>query len=166
MNLAFNAMEFACEVHKEQRRKYTNTPYTEHLAEVAGIVSACFIEPVIAQKAIAVAWLHDCIEDQGVSIKDLGERFSEDIARAVLALSDLETGNRSERKALSRIRLSKAPSWVQTIKVADLISNTKSIVQFDPKFAVTYLEEKRLLLEVLTKADKRLVKIANKTIKI
>jgi len=30
----------------------------------------------------------------------------------------------------------------------------------DPKFAVTYLEEKRLLLDVLTKADPRLLAMA------
>jgi guanosine-3',5'-bis(diphosphate) 3'-pyrophosphohydrolase len=69
-------------------------------------------------------------------------------------------GNRAERKAASRARLAAAPGWVQTIKCADLISNTSSIVKHDPKFAVTYLEEKRLLLDVLTKADPRLVAIA------
>lgn len=42
----------------------------------------------------------------------------------------------------------------------DVNSNTASIVQHDPKFAAVYLEEKRLLLDVLTKADARLVQIA------
>ena len=53
-----------------------------------------------------------------------------------------------------------APAEAQTIKLADLISNSKSIMEHDPKFAVTYLEEKRLLLEVLTKGDKKLMDIA------
>ncbi|KCB25989.1 hypothetical protein L544_3266 [Bordetella hinzii OH87 BAL007II] len=48
--------------------------------------------------------------------------------------------------------------------MADLISNTSSIVQHDPKFAEVYLEEKRLLLDVLTKADHRLLKIARSQI--
>jgi hypothetical protein len=78
----------------------------------------------------------------------------------VMLLSDLEQGNRAERKAASRARLADAPAWVQTIKCADLISNTSSIVLRDPKFAVTYLEEKRLLLDVLTKADPRLHALA------
>jgi len=34
-----------------------------------------------------------------------------------------------------------------------LISNCTSIVEHDADFAKTYLEEKRLLLEVLTKGD-------------
>jgi hypothetical protein len=102
------------------------------------------------------------VEDQGVLAETLREEFGEIVAAGVLLLSDLEAGNRAERKAASRARLAEAPGWVQTIKCADLISNTSSIVKHDPKFAVTYLEEKRLLLDVLTKADSRLVEIARK----
>ena len=81
-------------------------------------------------------------------------------AEAVRLLSDLEVGSRVERKAYSRARLASAPAWVQTIKCADLISNTSSIVLHDPKFAVTYLAEKRALLEVLTLAHPALRRIA------
>jgi hypothetical protein len=61
---------------------------------------------------------------------------------------------------LSRARLGAAPYWVQTIKCADIISNTSSIVMHDPAFARVYLEEKRLLLERLTEADPRLLALA------
>ena len=160
MTVAYNAMMFAREVHKDQRRKYTNNPYTDHLAEVAGIVATAVSRDIPAELQIAVAWLHDCVEDQGVTSTDLMNRFGLDVAEGVCLLSDLETGNRAERKAASRLRLTTAPGWVQTIKCADLISNTSSIVMHDPKFAAVYLEEKRLLLDVLTKADPRLVAIA------
>jgi (p)ppGpp synthase/HD superfamily hydrolase len=165
MNLAFRAMQFAREVHKDQKRKYTNEPYFGHLAEVAGIVAAAGITDgywpqVTPLMGIAVAWLHDCVEDQGVSRRQLVSRFGEEVANGVLLLSDMETGSRAERKAASRSRLAAAESWIQSIKCADLISNTKSIVMFDPKFAVTYLEEKRLLLDVMIKADPRLLEIA------
>lgn len=166
MTTAYEAMVFAREIHKDQKRKYTGNPYADHLAEVAGIaVTACptNLRPDVMA---AVAWLHDSIEDQGVTAETLGEKFGPEIARAVLFLSDMETGNRAERKAASRERLAGAWGWVQTIKVADLISNTASIVQHDPKFAVTYLEEKRLLLDVLTKADPRLVQIARAQVSI
>lgn len=162
MTLAFNAMTFAREVHKDQRRKYTNNPYADHLAEVAGIVAAVGwqhmeIHPDIV---IATAWLHDCVEDQSVTSAHLVDQFGVAVAYGVMQLSDLEQGNRAERKAASRVRLAAAAPWIQTIKVADLISNTSSIVMHDPKFAEVYLEEKRLLLDVLTKADPRLVGIA------
>lgn len=156
MSVAYDAMMFASEVHKAQRRKYTGNPYTDHLAEVAGIVATVADDPY----SIAVAWLHDCIEDQGVTAPELARRFGLRVASGVYALSDIESGNRAERKAASRERLARAHDWVQTIKVADLISNTASIVQHDPDFAKVYLEEKRLLLDVLTRADPRLVAIA------
>ena len=37
MSLAYKAMMFARTVHAGQVRKYTGAPYTDHLAEVAGI---------------------------------------------------------------------------------------------------------------------------------
>ncbi|CAB3784140.1 HD domain-containing protein [Pararobbsia alpina] len=161
MSIAYRAMVFAREVHKDQKRKYTNNPYSDHLAEVAGIVATLMLQMnVSAPSAIAVAWLHDCIEDQGVTPDFLQGEFGETVMDGVMLLSDLETGNRAERKAASRARLAAAPGWVQTIKCADLISNTSSIVMHDPKFAVTYLEEKRLLLDVMTRADPRLIEIA------
>lgn len=162
MNLAYDAMMFAREAHRAQQRKYTGNPYADHLAEVAGIAmtvgwQASLIHP---DQVMATAWLHDCVEDQGVQYAQLCRLFGHVVADGVMLLSDLEIGNRAERKAAGRIRLAAAPGWVQTIKCADLISNTSSIVQHDPKFAVTYLEEKRLLLDVLTKADPRLVALA------
>lgn len=147
---------FARECHKDQKRKYTNAPYFDHLAEVAGITATVIGEPEI----IAIAWLHDTIEDCGVKYSDLIKMFGFRIGQGVLSLSDMETGNRAERKAASRERLSKCGYYIQTVKVADLISNTSSIVEHDPKFAVTYLKEKRLLLDVMNHADERLVKIA------
>lgn len=161
-NLAYSAMVFAREVHKEQFRKYTGNPYADHLAEVAGIVAAAGVFSGAVDSlpgrevAVAVAWLHDCAEDQGVTHATLQERFGLQVADAVLMLSDLEKGNRSERKSASRDRLAQAQPFVQSIKCADLLSNTSSILLHDPKFAVVYLQEKRLLLDVMTKPDPRL----------
>jgi GTP diphosphokinase / guanosine-3',5'-bis(diphosphate) 3'-diphosphatase len=165
VSLAYEAMMFAREVHKDQRRKYTNNPYVDHLAEVAGIV--CTVDAtygahygVWPEHVIAVAWLHDCVEDCGVSLQTIEDKFGTNVAIGVSGLSDVEHGNRAERKAASRKRLSMCSGWIQTIKCADLISNTSSIVMHDPKFAVTYLKEKRLLLAVMTKADPRLRDLA------
>lgn len=155
-DIAYRAMIFARRAHATQVRKYTFNPYVDHLAEVAGIVATISDNP----DHIAVAWLHDCVEDCGVEQGVLCMEFGWEIASGVVLLSDLEEGNRAERKRLSRERLARTPAWLQNIKCADLISNTSSIVKHDPKFAVTYLEEKRLLLDVLVGADKRLWNLA------
>jgi (p)ppGpp synthase/HD superfamily hydrolase len=167
MNLALKAMEFACNAHKLQVRKYTGEPYEVHLAQVAGIAAAALMqgrwgsmETPLLTDIVAVAWLHDCVEDCGVTHQTLVSEFGETIADAVLLLSDLETGNRATRKALSRERLSKAPGWVQTLKVADIISNTSSILQHDPEFGAVFMLETEALLQALTRADSRLVEKA------
>ena len=171
-DLAYNAMIFAREAHARQVRKYTGNPYADHLAEVAGIVAT--VSSAFGRDAgeimTAVAWLHDYIEDVNPDDGgnwgwyELEQKFGQTVADNVRLLSDLETGNRAERKELSRIRLAAAPGWVQTIKCADLISNTSSIVKHDPKFALTYLGEKRLLLGVLTHADRRLLDLAREQV--
>lgn len=120
MSLAFEAMQFAREVHAGQARKYTGNPYADHLAEVAGIVSTVAGYSEFSQTIIATAWLHDCVDDQDVTPAEVCRRFGPEVQAGVLALSDLEVGNRAERKAASRKRLASAPWWVQNIKVADL----------------------------------------------
>jgi len=165
-DLAFRAMVFAREVHKDQKRKYTGNPYVDHLAEVAGIVSTVahnFMGHHV-QAAFATAWLHDAVEDQNIPLKEIDDRFGVLVAIGVSGLSDVEEGNRAERKAASRARLANCAGWIQTIKCADLISNTSSIVRHAPKFAAVYLEEKRLLLDVLTRADPQLLKLAREIV--
>lgn len=155
-DLAYRAMMFAHEKHKHQRRRYTDTPYTDHLAEVAGIVAS--ILPY--QEAIAIAWLHDTREDTDTTEIELWDRFGEYVAKGVEYLTDSTTGNRATRKGIDRTRLFNAPEWVQTVKVADIISNTGSIIRHDPNFARVYVPEVRLMLGVLTKADRRLLQWA------
>lgn len=159
--LAFDAMVFAREVHAGHVRKYTGAPYFDHLAEVAGITASVAGQyGLLAEEMIATAFLHDCVEDRGVTLAEIDARFGNLVAIGVSGLSDLESGNRAERKKLARDRLDLCSGWIQTIKVADLISNTASIVQHDHKFAVVYLSEARLLLDVLGKADPRLLAMA------
>lgn len=155
-DLTARALLFADAVHDGQLRKYTNEPYIYHLAQVAGFVAAVGGTP----EAIAAALLHDCREDQGVTHHQLVTQFGSIVAGAVSYLSDLEPGSRAERHAASLLRLASAPSWVQTIKVADIISNAGSIARHDPSFAVQYLKEKREQLAVLTQAAPGLLAIA------
>ena len=163
-DLPYRAMVFALKAHKDQRRKYTDEPYFLHLAEVAGITYTVAIDSEAADTMAAIAWLHDTVEDCGVTIEELESLFGLGVAWGVQYLSDTEDGNRKERKAKARERIASAPGWIQAIKVADLISNTSSIVRHDPKFAVVYLDEARQLLDVLTRADPRLLAMAREQI--
>lgn len=155
MDIKVKALTFATAAHAAvgQLRKYTNEPYIVHPVEVAGIVSKV---PGATDEMIAAAYLHDVVEDTGVTIELIKKEFGDEVAELVGWLTDVsrpDHGNRAQRKAVDRAHTAGAPAAAQTIKLADLISNTRSIVEHDEKFAKTYLAEKRLLLEVLTKGD-------------
>lgn len=151
-NLIYRAKNFAERVHAEQVRKYTGERYAVHLREVAGYCA----EVGCRDEVVAAAWLHDSKEDQGITDAELRERFGDDVARLVEEVTDQsrpEDGNRETRKRIDREHVGRASPEGKTIKLADLISNTKSIAVRDPDFAVTYLREKRLLLPLLTEGN-------------
>ena len=159
--LVHRARIFATKAHGAigQKRMYTDEPYINHPAAVVGIVERYGHTP----EMLAAAWLHDVVEDTPVTLDEIHLRFGPEVARLVNWLTDIdkpEDGNRAKRMALNRARWSRAPSDAQTIKVADLIHNTESICEHDPKFAKVYLPEKAALLEVLTKANPRIVAFA------
>ena len=164
-NIVERARVFATAAHAAvgQTRKYTGEPYVVHPIEVSELVAS-----VNGTEAmVAAALLHDVLEDTEVTVDLLEEQFGSKVADLVLWLTDIsrpKDGNRSARKALDRQHSAAAPAAAQTIKVADLISNTRSIIAHDPGFAKVYLEEKRLLLDVLTRADSTLLAMARKQI--
>lgn len=153
----YTAEVFATAAHGaiDQRRKYTNAPYITHPEAVVRLVQSVEGHTV---KMVCAAWLHDVLEDTKVQTSDINHYFDDQITNMVLNLTDCghEFGNRATRKAIDRRRLAGASAEVQTIKVADMIDNTSTIVQFDPEFAKVYLREKRALLDVLDKADRTL----------
>jgi len=150
---------FAIAAHSAcgQVRKYTGEPYHVHPAEVAWIVEQA--GGTEAQRA--AAWLHDVVEDTYVSIELIAQMFGDEVAELVGWLTDVSVptdGNRAERKAIDREHTGRASLAAKMIKLADLCSNTASIVEHDAAFAKVYLEEKRLLLiESLFDADTTLL---------
>ena len=165
MDVVERARVFATAAHAavKQLRKYTNEPYIVHPEEVAALVAAA---PESTPDMVAAAWLHDVVEDTGVSIGTIRAEFGDEVAALVAWLTDVEEGNRATRKRLACERLSRAPAGAQTVKLADLISNTRTIVAYDPSFAPVYLKEKRDLLAVLTLGDKELHERARSQIEV
>lgn len=138
-----------------QRRKYTGEPYVLHPIAVAGLVR----EAGGDEEMIQAALLHDVIEDTQVTEADLGYVFSARVVSLVVDLTDitdLSLGNRATRKRIERERWREKSPAAMTIKLADLIDNTRSIVEHDPGFARTYLREKVRLLEFLKGGDQPL----------
>ena len=149
------AMEFAALAHKGQLRKYLEVPYYLHLIEVAEIAST-----VDEDKELHIAaLLHDTLEDTTTTWVDLATQFSirvADLVQQVTNPSKLSDGNRTVRKLIDLKHLMKAEPTAQTLKYADLLSNTPSISSFAPGFAKLYMRECRDIWAALDKGNKRL----------
>jgi|TARA_B110000211_G_C13764713_1_gene414797 (p)ppGpp synthase/HD superfamily hydrolase len=157
--LVQRALAFATLAHHDQKRKYSGQPYIVHPIEVAEIVRTVEHD----DEMLAAALLHDVVEDTDVTIEAIKSEFGEGVADLVDDLTDVSEprdGNRKVRKAMDREHSARTSARAQTIKLADLISNSSDITANDPSFAKVYLAEKALLLEVLIKGDPALLKKA------
>ncbi len=125
-----SAAHYAAQKHATQKRKGAAAePYLNHLVEVAYLVSTALSEP--DTNLVVAALLHDTIEDTGVTAAELLELFGQDVAALVLELTDDKSLPKEERKRLQIEHAPKLSVRAQTIKLADKISNLRSIL-FSP----------------------------------
>lgn len=79
MELVSEAISFAAKAHDGMRRKTGNTPYILHPMEAAVIVGTMTDD----QNVIAAAALHDVVEDAGISIEEIEEKFGKRVRELV-----------------------------------------------------------------------------------
>lgn len=157
-DMVMRARYFATAAHGaiNQKRKYTGEDYIVHPIEVAEILAKLAFSPIALQAAL----LHDVLEDTNVCPKTVAALFGKEVFELVVELTNVtkpEDGNREKRMKIELDRLAKVSDLAQSIKVADLISNSRSIVAHDKEFAKVYIAEKEALLGVLTRANKELL---------
>jgi (p)ppGpp synthase/HD superfamily hydrolase len=151
-------LQFVKECHSGQVRKYCGEEYWNHPYRVAELVDR------VVDYGIEIALCHDLLEDTECTYKTLfsllesiGYSYREcnEITSGVNQLTDVYTTedypkmNRSKRKELEQVRLSEIDKCIQTIKYADFIDNTRSIVEGDRGFAKVYLREKKTILNTM-----------------
>ena len=87
-DIVSKAVVFSAEAHDGMRRRKSDVPYVLHPMEVSAIIGTMTDD----QEIIAAGLLHDVVEDAGVTIEEIGERFGE----RVMALVASETENKRE----------------------------------------------------------------------
>jgi GTP diphosphokinase / guanosine-3',5'-bis(diphosphate) 3'-diphosphatase len=125
------ALDFAAGKHRDQRRKGDAAePYINHLAEVARLVA----EATDGKDAISVigALLHDTIEDTKTTCEELEREFGSEVAALVVELTDDKRLPKLERKRLQVETSHLKSRRAKLIKIADKISNLRSIVASPP----------------------------------
>jgi myo-inositol-1(or 4)-monophosphatase len=79
MELVSEAVVFAVKAHDGMRRKKSEAPYILHPMEAAVIVGTMTDD----QNLIAAAALHDVVEDAGITIDEIEERFGKRVRELV-----------------------------------------------------------------------------------
>ncbi|ABY63150.1 phosphohydrolase [Pseudomonas phage 201phi2-1] len=132
-----------------QKRKYSGEDYFHHPEEVLQILLT-YEDPTLDAQVAAL--LHDVVEDTQVKLDQVNRIFGRKVAMYVEQLTEVSKpgdGNREARKALDLKHLELASHTAMCIKCADLISNSRSIVERDLNFARTYLVEKLRMLKAM-----------------
>ena len=160
-----------------QVRKYSGVSYYTHTEKVNKIVKAHCGNAYQG----AACYLHDYREDVVTKLEADGRwfwlnvfeffywvLFPARVHKLVNELTDEFTSenypeqNRKWRKAQEANRISRISDEAKTIKLADLYDNTESIVNDDPKFAITYLKEKAVVMKGLHGGNRELYGIVKK----
>lgn len=159
--------------HHQQKRKYTNEPYFNHVKAVAEMADGK------CKFGYEIGLCHDLLEDTDCTYNELltalmrfGYEHTDSIfiCNRVQDLTDVYTHedyplmNRVARKAAEAIRLHSVHPVSQTVKYCDLIHNTSSIVEYDKGFAKVYLAEKRVIMAGMYMGNKILYKKCMKSL--
>lgn len=149
MSLILRAGAFAAKAHAGVVRMGTGEPYFEHVERVAATLYALGFPDHV----VAAAYLHDVIEDAGYSEADLAKEFGPEVAALVAEVTNpvlaKEPGNRAWRKAKEVEHLAKTSYFGASIKLADMLDNSRNVREVNPKFAATYLPVLAAKLAVL-----------------
>lgn len=155
-------LEFVKEEHGNQKRKYSDEPYWKHVVRVAEIANKYL------KDGVEIAFCHDLLEDTACTEEQLYNQLishgypkneASEIRDAVVELTDVYIKqnypdlNRRERKKREAERLGKSSYIAQSVKYADLIDNTDSIVEGDPDFAKVYIREGTDILDKMREGN-------------
>ncbi len=121
------ALAYASELHRHQRRKGGNVPYLAHLLAAAALV----LDHGGDEDEAIAALLHDAIEDQGGAPirEEIERRFGPRVAGIVEGCTDTDITPKppwEERKRAFVARLASAPESVRLVCAADKLHNARS----------------------------------------
>lgn len=159
MSLILKAARYAASAHRGQMRKYghSDRPYITHPARVAGRVA---IASGATEEMVAAAWLHDVIEDCGVSEGELLVAFGNEVSKLVAQMTNPSKKhpelNRARRKAMDLEHIAEVGREAKVIKLADRVDNLRESLddpETPPDFFKLYRAESRALIEALRGVD-------------
>jgi (p)ppGpp synthase/HD superfamily hydrolase len=143
----FEAASFAARAHRHELRKDGRTPYVAHPFRVCLVVRHVF--GIDDPRVLAAALLHDTIEDTPTDRDDIAERFGDDVAGWVAALTKDMRLPEAEREEAYRRALAGASWQVIVCKLADIYDNLSDSRSLPPEKRERTVQRSREYLEAL-----------------
>jgi len=125
--LLLQAVAFASQKHRTQRRKDELTPYINHPLHVALLLSE--VGGVRDSEILAAAVLHDTVEDTDTTLGELAAHFGDHVASLVLEVTDDDTMPYRRRKQYEIDHAPQLSDEATLIKLADRTSNVMDLVE-------------------------------------
>jgi (p)ppGpp synthase/HD superfamily hydrolase len=119
------ARNLAAMVHMDRGQRYDDAPYSVHLTDVFDVLLEF---DYIDKDLLAAAWLHDAVEDTGLSLETVAYFCGDKVAALVESVTDAEGATRAERKAKTYQKIKANPLAVP-LKLADRIANMRYAVK-------------------------------------
>ena len=143
-----SALEQARRDHDGQIRNGSGgMPYVKHPIAVAAMLE----ERGYRDEVLAAALLHDVVEDSDTDLDELREKFGEEVAGMVGALTDDESIEEyRQRKAEHRERVAAAGEEALAIYGADKLTNTRTLRDAYAEEGEAVREEFKVTLELKT----------------
>ena len=122
--LTRRALEFAAERHEGQRREADDAEFILHPLEVAQLLhSHGCPDPVVAAGV-----LHDSLESTDATPLELEQRFGDEVARLVSAVSEPSSeGSWVDRKARLRASIAAADETAAIVYAADKVAKVREL---------------------------------------
>ena len=120
-----DAIIFAIEKHKGQKRKGTDYPYIVHPLEVLSILADMNME----RDVLIAGVLHDVVEDTDTSPDTIRALFGDFVADLVAGHTDDKTLPWKERKEKALAELANATFEIKCVTFADKLSNLRAIAR-------------------------------------
>lgn len=150
-DLPMRACIFAAQRHYGQiRNNKSKTSFDNHLSEVAVLMR----DAGGTESELAVAWLHDVVEDTETTLDEIANRFGKYIAGLIDDLTDpISFANLSvcERKRLQAERIISKSLPVKRVKIADQTSNVLALndppITWDDDRCIEYMKGALLVVK-------------------
>ena len=144
------AKAFASDRHAGQERK-GGGPYFNHPKRVAGYVAKNKKSHALSE-LVAAAYCHDTIEDCGVTIDEIREKFGDLVAGLVGELtSDKEKLLKMGKTEYLTDKMLHMSSWALVLKLCDRLDNVSDLLTANEKFRTKYKAETETIITTLLK---------------